>query len=371
MVEHDAISFSLRSKLDLLRSGQTTRPFEARAFVQLTDADDDGVRVVYDSWQLAKDEWFRDADLYVYEFGIQFDLFNAVFLTPPERPILGVFHNITPPELVNDEAARAKSHASMVQAHNLARCAEVLCISPYNVRSLHELGIDDVPTSVLGLPPARPPAARPSATTGSVEMMFIGRFVPSKGILDLLEAVDRAVAAGATDLHLVAAGSPTFSDRSLLDHLRGEIHRRGLDDHFEILLAPDDEALATRLSAADALVVPSYHEGYCVPVMEALASGCHVISYDAASLPDTLAGLGALVRTGDVQALGDAIVGYCTRRRGVERESMAVPTASGDVPQSEWLRRVAEVLAERSEQRCNERFLDAIERSVTVGADRG
>ena len=61
------------------------------------------------------------------------------------------------------------------------------------------------------------------------------------------------------------------------------------------------------LGEADIFVLPTHHEGFCVPIVEALVSGCRVIAYDNSNVTSISGGLGTLVLTGDVRALSDAI----------------------------------------------------------------
>jgi glycosyltransferase involved in cell wall biosynthesis len=61
------------------------------------------------------------------------------------------------------------------------------------------------------------------------------------------------------------------------------------------------------LQDADLFVLPTYHEGFCVPIIEALASGCRVISYDNSNVPDVSAGFAKLVETGNKAALTQAM----------------------------------------------------------------
>lgn len=333
-----------------------------RAFVHGTDAPEDpDVTGVPDPWALARDPWFRSADVYVYEYGIHYPLFDSIFLVPADRVVIGVFHNVTPPELVDDPETRWTLGASLAQVHNLSRCDEVLCDSAFNRDCLATFGVAEVPTRVLELPPGLDALPRRETDDHRTHVLFVGRFVRAKGVLDLLQALARAVAEGATDLQVTLAGSPVFSDRSVVASLHETIDDLALTDTVEVLLGPDDAVLAERFAAADVLVLPSYHEGYCVPVVEAMASGCHLITYEAGSLPDTAAGLGLLVETGNVEALGDAIALYCSRRRNAARADMLVPTSSGDLPHDEWQRRVAAVMAGRTLESYEQAFLEVLD----------
>jgi hypothetical protein len=72
-----------------------------------------------------------------------------------------------------------------------------------------------------------------------------------------------------------------------------------------------DGALAAVYARAHALIIPSFHEGFCVPVVEALSAGCFVIATDAGNLPELVGKFGAIVPAGDIAALGAALGAFC------------------------------------------------------------
>ena len=55
-----------------------------------------------------------------------------------------------------------------------------------------------------------------------------------------------------------------------------------------------DEALAAYYATSDVFVCASEHEGFCVPIVEAMGFGLPVVAFDAGAVPET-AGTGALV----------------------------------------------------------------------------
>jgi glycosyltransferase involved in cell wall biosynthesis len=58
----------------------------------------------------------------------------------------------------------------------------------------------------------------------------------------------------------------------------------------------DDDDLMAYYSVADLFLCLSEHEGYCVPLIEAMAFGVPVIAYDAGAVAETLRGGGVLLR---------------------------------------------------------------------------
>ncbi len=105
-------------------------------------------------------------------------------------------------------------------------------------------------------------------------VLFAGRLVPLKGVLDLIKAI--ATVAHRRSIELVLAGS--LVDRRYVDRLRDEAKRLGIKNqvHFPGIL--DAESLRQELSRASMLVLPSYQETAPMVIQEAMAAGVPVIA---------------------------------------------------------------------------------------------
>ena len=58
---------------------------------------------------------------------------------------------------------------------------------------------------------------------------------------------------------------------------------------------------------AELLIYPSLYEGFGLPLLEAMACGCPVVSSDSASLPEIAGGAAYLANASDPAALAEAI----------------------------------------------------------------
>ena len=115
-----------------------------------------------------------------------------------------------------------------------------------------------------------------------------------------------------------------------------------------------DATVAAAYAGADVLVVTSEHEGFCVPVVEAMAAGVPVVAFDQGAVPEVLGGAGVLVATriptrwptAIAAALArharrrDAIVAAGRQRHGGAPVSTRRPTASS-TSWSRWPRLAA------------------------------
>jgi glycosyltransferase involved in cell wall biosynthesis len=145
-----------------------------------------------------------------------------------------------------------------------------------------------------------------------VNLLFIGRIVESKGAQDLLLALAKCMDAGRRNFSLKIVGNLSFSDHKYIDELRSILKSNGeLAKRVQLVGEVDDQEKWQSLRNADVFVLPTYHEGFCVPVVEALAAGCFVVSYNNSNVPNVTGDLGILVATGDIQALANAVTELC------------------------------------------------------------
>lgn len=305
-VRHDAVSDSVLLERQILSEAG----WDVRVFTHHTDVLEPPDVVVTDHpWALHQESHFSESELVIFHYATAFDLFDAIVVPHATARYVVRFHNVTPPELLRGKA-RHSAEKALEQVGGTIFADAVWCDSEFNRRSLERFHLDAdrvsvQPLCVPGLDQERLDRIRPRPTDGPVQLMYIGRFVGAKGVGDLMEALARLD----TDVEWTARlhGSSTSSDPLHLDELRQLSTARGLDDRVELCLDVDDEELWRRLEQSDVLVVPSHHEGFCLPAVEALAAGCHVVSTDAGALPDTLGGCGRLVPVGDVDAMAAAI----------------------------------------------------------------
>ena len=97
----------------------------------------------------------------------------------------------------------------------------------------------------------------------------------------------------------------------------------GLRGHVHILEDVSASDLVALYSGAVTLVYPSVYEGFGMPVLEAMACGCPVITSSSSSLPEVAGLAGVLVHPEDTAGLGRAITRLVTDESERERLSAA------------------------------------------------
>src|SRR5262249_55188734 len=82
---------------------------------------------------------------------------------------------------------------------------------------------------------------------------------------------------------------------------------RFLSDRFVFTGAISDQELATYYRHAAVYVSLSEHEGFCVPLVEAMAADVPVLAYAAAAVPDTLGGAGVQFAPKDLEVAAELL----------------------------------------------------------------
>jgi glycosyltransferase involved in cell wall biosynthesis len=159
------------------------------------------------------------------------------------------------------------------------------------------------PDSALEPVPREQAAATLASRYGirSPYLLFVSTIEPRKNVLGLLDAF-RSLARRC-EHQLVLVGSRGWNAESTL----AALHNPDIADRVNLLgFVPFDD-LAALYSAADALVFPSHYEGFGLPVLEAMACGCPVITSNTSSLPEVGGDAAIYCDPNDTGALSNAI----------------------------------------------------------------
>ena len=125
-----------------------------------------------------------------------------------------------------------------------------------------------------------------------VTLLFVGRLAPNKRQEDLIATV-AILRRWLSGVELVLVGSSVADSyaRALKDFAK----RIGVDDIVRFEGSVSSKRLAAWYRTADVFVCLSAHEGFCVPLVEAMAWGVPVVALESTAVPETLGSAGVLV----------------------------------------------------------------------------
>lgn len=133
--------------------------------------------------------------------------------------------------------------------------------------------------SHAGLAPS-PGAQRLRATLGASYLLHVGRIVTRKNVEQLVRAYD-LLAGEFPDLHLALVGGAGYGSAPTLALIAASPYR----DRIHLLGWVSDDDLAALYAGARVFVFPSLHEGFGLPLLEAMACGVPVVASYAAAHP--------------------------------------------------------------------------------------
>ncbi|PIC68138.1 glycosyl transferase family 1 [Sporosarcina sp. P21c] len=129
-------------------------------------------------------------------------------------------------------------------------------------------------------------------------VLFVGNVIEAKGIMELIDAFEQLQVTH-EDLLLYIVGSQ--KDQRFTQEVKDKV---GNNSGIRFKGPVSQTELAKWMSAADLLALPSYHEGFGLVALEALASGAKVVATNVGGLPYLLKDdVGTLVEPRNAQAL--------------------------------------------------------------------
>lgn len=237
-------------------------------------------------------------DVCLYHYGIASPA-TDVFLASAAKKIM-VYHNITPAEYFAgfDDAVVAQLRAARLALHEIARRSDaVWTVSRFNAAELKAAGIDGVKVFPLLFAQEKPdippdPLILEKFAGPLKNILFVGRIVPNKRIEDLILAFAWFHMAINPFSRLIIVGSPRSAPRylTMVHMLVGDLDLPNVC--FEGFASP--AGLEAYYRVADLFVSASEHEGYCLPLVEAMDHGIPVIARAAGGTPEAMDGAGVL-----------------------------------------------------------------------------
>ena len=253
---------------------------------------------------------------------------TEAFASLPGRRVLQ-YHNITPahffaaydPQLFRLAALGRRELATLAGRVDLA-----LGDSDFNRQELESLGFR--PTGVLPIAvdteritsAPRRPALEKILSDGLINILFVGRIVPNKRIEDHIRLAEIYKRYVDSYYRFVFVGRYDAVP-SYYAQIRALVHEyKMLPDRFWFTGPVPDEDLGAFYRWADVYVSLSEHEGFCVPLVEAMAADVPVLAYAAGAVPETLGGAGMLFSPKDLEHAAE-LMGMLVYDRSVRRRS--------------------------------------------------
>ena len=262
-------------------------------------------------------------DVAIYQFTTSSAV--AGYLDELGIPLILDFHNFTGPEYFAgwEPGSVARATAAADELASLApRALLGLAKSRFSEQALRRAGCRRTTVlpvladygRVTATPDARVAAELARLRQdGGADFLFVGRIAPSKAQHELVKALwaYRRLYDGEARLHLVGGTSSYEYTKALQDF----VHDLGLSAAVRLPGEVSDAALAAYFAAADAYLSLSAHEGFGVPLVEAMVAGVPVVTRPAGAVSDTVADAALVLADADPSYIAAALHRVCTDER--------------------------------------------------------
>ena len=216
----------------------------------------------------------------------------ADFLATRQESLGLIFHNFTPPELLirwDPDTAFEILNAQDQLAELIGKSQFAICDSQFNSEVL--AGFGKVKSFVVPLPLREIAVVKAKADEPPI-ILFVGRVAPNKAIHDLIASM-AVLHQVFPDAKLRIVGSSTVDPYDAA--LEGLIAALGLKDVVTLTGWVTEDELELEYQSASIFCTLSDHEGFGVPIVEAMARGIPVVAYENTAVGETVGEAGLLL----------------------------------------------------------------------------
>ncbi len=240
-------------------------------------------------------------DVVLYHLSVGSDLNFSLEKLPCRKGI--IYHNITPSyffQPYSGELTELLDYGRKGVRHLADKVDFCMADSAYNKQELRELGYTcDISVRPILIPFSEytqrpdPDILTQYDSDGFVNFLFVGRIAPNKKHEDIIHTFYHYQKHCNPKSRLIFVGSWQGTElyyKRLLRYIQAlELKNVIFTGHVTFA------QMIAYYQVADLFLCMSEHEGFCVPLVEAMYFGVPILAYSAAAVPDTLGGAGMLL----------------------------------------------------------------------------
>lgn len=253
---------------------------------------------------------FSDCDMIMYHLSVRID---PLLYYIKCKKIL-VFHNITTPELLvgfDVEGARLDCEAGLYELDKTSKYFDyALVFSDYSRDFLVEHGwnVDKIVTLpiILKFDELSGPADLDvinKYSDGKRNFAFFGRLFPNKKQEDIIKSFEMYRRKYDENSRLILVGSGKAPKYENL--LKKYVRDLGLEEYVVFTGFVSQQEYIAYYKISDCFICMSEHEGFCIPLIEAMYFDVPVIAYNSTAVPSTLGGAGILLDSKQPEMVSD------------------------------------------------------------------
>lgn len=265
-----------------------------------------------------KDFLRNSKDMIIYHYSIGWD--NGIKILKNLKCLKVIkYHNVTPPEffkgIAENYIAACQSGRRQMKDIVGIKAKLYLADSEYNMNEILEEGGGSVRCMVV--PPFHHIARLQQLEAdinvinrfndGKTNILTVGRVVPNKGHKALIDTFNIYRREYNKNSRLLIVG---IEDPGLISYtmsLHSKLRELNLQNNVVFAGRVTDEALKAYYLAADVFMTTSMHEGFCVPLIEAMSMKIPIVAYASSAIPGTVGKVGLVWDEHDPELLAASV----------------------------------------------------------------
>ncbi|WCL49576.1 glycosyltransferase family 4 protein [Leptospira sp. GIMC2001] len=256
-------------------------------------------------------------DVLIYHHSIHSDVLE--FVLELKSPKILVYHNVTPAHFFEpydlqfsyslkkgkEELLEIRKEFVKAYADSEFNCSELMAMGYENVQMLpisydfNSLNKDFVVRNKYE----------------HLKILFVGRITPNKKQDDLIRFAEVFRSYFRKDFQIEIVGYSSPASKYYMDELERMVRFWNLEDNIHFSGYVTHPELIGYYKEADVFLSMSEHEGFCVPLLEAMHFDIPILAYAAGAVPDTLNGSGILFSKKDYAGVGEMIEEITTNKK--------------------------------------------------------
>lgn len=285
-----AVGDAITDQMLLIRGILRDSGFESDIYAEyIVDGLKDEIRPVTD---LRSDA----SDILIVHHSMVVRCFEKIVAQPCKKIL--IYHNITPEHFFDDIGLKKCVNEGLVQTRLYRDHVDyVIADSNYNRRQLLDMGYSRVDVMPVQINVGRLKSASGSRTvqrrcSKEVNFLFVGRVVQNKRQDDVIRVFQVYNRYFNERSHLYLVGDD--GNLGYVEYLKSLCRRLGVENRVTFTGKVSESDLRAYYDAADVFLCMSEHEGFGVPLLEAMSLRTPVVAYDSSAVRETMDGAGVL-----------------------------------------------------------------------------
>lgn len=235
-----------------------------------------------------------------------FDLFDSIVSLPDKKAL--IYHNITPERFFNDEWTKSYIRLGLQETKEYRKYVQyAIADSNYNRKELIRMGFNNIDVMPVQISLNRFDNIKADEKMlveykKGKNILFTGRVVPNKRQSDVIKAFAIYAKYFNEEAKLLFAGDD--SNYVYVEELKKMCQNLEISDKVRFLGKVSEAELKACYEVADIFLCMSEHEGFGVPLLEAMTFKVPVIAFKSSAIPETMGGAGILVSEKNFPMIG-------------------------------------------------------------------